>query len=81
MSNEPSEESMASMAVPPPIVAERSRQWVRREQEGRCSGLLTCGGCAKTWVLAVLVVGVGSCYEDSAGCVVVVVGEPVGDAA
>ena len=38
-------------------------------------------GCAKTWVLAVLVVGVGSCYEDSAGCVVVVVGEPVGDAA
>ena len=27
------------------------------------------------------VVGVGSCYEDSAGWVIVGVGEPVGDAA
>ena len=38
------------------------------------------GGCAKTWVLAVLALGVGSCYEDSSGGVVVVVGEAVGDA-
>ena len=36
-------------------------------------------GCAKTWVLAVLVLGVGSCYKESSGCVVVVVGEAVGD--
>ena len=40
----------------------------------------TCRGCAKTWVLAVLALGVGSCYEDSSGGVIVVVGEPVGDA-
>ena len=32
------------------------------------------------WVLAVLALGVGSCYEDSAGGVIVGVGEPVGDA-
>ena len=37
-------------------------------------------GCAKTWVLAVLALGVGSCYEDSSSGVIVVVGEPVGDA-
>ena len=37
-------------------------------------------GCAKTWVLVVLALGVGSCYEDSAGGVIVGVGEPVGDA-
>ena len=38
------------------------------------------GGCAKSWVLVVLALGVGSCYEDSAGWVIVGVGEPVGDA-
>ena len=31
--------------------------------------------------LGAAVVGVGSCYEDSAGCVIVVVREPVSDAA
>ena len=42
--------------------------------------LVTFGGYAKTWVLVVLALGVGSCYEDSSGGVIVGVGEPVGDA-
>ena len=33
-----------------------------------------------SWVLAVLALGVGSCYKDSSGGVIVGVGEPVGDA-
>ena len=37
------------------------------------------GGCAISWVSGVLVPVWGSCYKESAGCVVVVVGEPVGD--
>ena len=36
-------------------------------------------GCAISWVSGVLVPVWGSCYKESAGCVVVVVGEPVGD--
>ena len=36
-------------------------------------------GYAKTWVLALLLSVWGSCYEDSSGCVIVGVGEPVGD--
>ena len=37
--------------------------------------------CAKTWVLALLGLGVWSCYKDSSGCVIVIVGESVGDSA
>ena len=51
----------------------------RSDQIGIGSSAENERGCAISWVSGVLVPVWGSCYKESAGCVVVVVGEPVGD--
>ena len=57
------------------------RELIREGLAAICEEMaVSVRGCAKTWVLAVLALGVGSCYKDSSGGVIVVVGEPVGDA-
>ena len=53
----------------------------RIEQRTRVRALGICWPCAVSWGRAFLWSVWGSCYEDSAGGVVVGVGEPVGDAA